>query len=209
MTGVDGDPCLGCSVARAGRRGAFCLSQPSRDLAHLRSSSASAKERTSLRSAPGPDTGLGPTHTSRNPRRSAVARDGDCVGPNDGGIDGHPLKVRVLHDGMEEPVDMVCSQPSIVPCLDRVDVAVALWQVAPASAGTGHPKQRVEELPPVRARAPLAPASTGYQLAKPLPLAVCQILARHQRPLTEASTMRAIRLIGRSCLASLQPCQRG
>jgi hypothetical protein len=62
---------------------------------------------------------------------------------NDGGIDHQPLEIGLAGKSGQDPVEHAHLDPAIIPPLHRLIATKALRQVAPASAGTGHPQKSV------------------------------------------------------------------
>lgn len=121
----------------------------------------------------------------RRSRRLSLRSDNRCV-------DRQPLKVRIVCDRLEDPVEHALFYPAIIAPLDRlIRPEPVFGQVAPARARARHPQQRVEKTARIAARPALALHPAGNKSAKALPLIVAKNLTVHtglQKPVLNQSS---------------------
>src|ERR1700722_11878847 len=83
---------------------------------------------------------------------------------------------------LEQAVEHTHLDPPIVSSLGRLIGAELLGQVTPVRARPRHPQQRIEEAPPLAARAALALTTARHERCHLFPLIVPQNLAVHRQP---------------------------
>jgi hypothetical protein len=96
------------------------------------------------------------------------------VHPDDGAIDDHVLEVRVVRQGLEDPIEHASLDPSAKALKDRVPVPESLGKVAPRCPDTHNPKNRFDEKPVVRSRAARILNFSWKKRCNPLPLIITQ-----------------------------------
>lgn len=94
------------------------------------------------------------------------------VHPDDGAIDDHVLEVRVVRQGLEDPVEHASPGPSAKAL--KVPVAESLGKVAPGRPDTHNPENRFDEKPVVRPRAARILDFSRKKRRDPLPLIITQ-----------------------------------
>jgi hypothetical protein len=96
------------------------------------------------------------------------------VHPDDGAIDNHVLEVRVVRQGLEDPIEHASLDPSAKALKDRVPVPESLGKVAPRRPDPHNPENRFDEKPVVRPRAARIPDFSRNKRRDPLPLIITQ-----------------------------------
>ena len=118
-------------------------------------------------------------------------------------------KVGIVGHALEYPVEHTLFDPAVMAPLGCLTGAKPLRQIAPASARTRQPKDRIEKPTPVTARPAPALAPARHKLAQPFPLIVPKHLAFHtdlQKPaLNQNSDQKGNPL---NCHHNLIPPQR-
>jgi hypothetical protein len=94
------------------------------------------------------------------------------VHSDDGSIDDHVLKIRIVRQGLEDPIEHATLDPSAKAL--KVPVPETLGKVAPRRPDTHNPENSFDETPVVRPRASRIPHFSRKQRRDPLPLIIAQ-----------------------------------
>ena len=99
------------------------------------------------------------------------------VHPDDGAIDDHVLEVRVVRQGLEDPIEHASLDPSAKAL--KVPLPESLGKVAPRRPDTHNPENRFDETPVVRPRAARILSFSRNKRRDPLPLIITQYPTVH------------------------------
>jgi hypothetical protein len=82
------------------------------------------------------------------------------------------LEVRLVRQGLEDPIEHATPGPAAKALKDRVPVPESLGKVAPRRSNTHNPENRFDEQPVVRSRAARIPDFSRKKRRDPLPLII-------------------------------------